>query len=54
MQSNFLYLKQELSKVAAKHGEVVLNTPHNPISMGKYNGFPFDSDGFSNLMTLFI
>jgi O-phospho-L-seryl-tRNASec:L-selenocysteinyl-tRNA synthase len=30
----FKYLKEELSKVAAKHGERILDTRNNPISMG--------------------
>lgn len=29
------YLKDELSKVASKHGERLLDTKNNPISMGK-------------------
>nr|XP_039254202.1 O-phosphoseryl-tRNA(Sec) selenium transferase-like [Styela clava] len=32
-KENYKYLKEELTKVATKHGEVVLETPHNPISM---------------------
>lgn len=30
----YLYLKDELSKLALKYGERVLNTPNNPISIG--------------------
>ena len=30
----FIYLRQELEKCAKRHGERVLETPHNPISMG--------------------
>lgn len=29
------YLRDELSKVASKHGERLLDTKNNPISMGK-------------------
>ena len=32
----FTYLKEELTTCANKHGEKVLETPHNPISMGKF------------------
>lgn len=30
------YLKEELGKVASKHGERILDTKNNPISMGKF------------------
>lgn len=32
----YKYLKEELGKVAAKHGEKILETKNNPISIGKY------------------
>lgn len=32
----YSYLKDELTKVATKHGERVLETKNNPISMGMY------------------
>ncbi len=32
----FKYLKTELSKIAEKYGEKVLETPSNPISMGRF------------------
>ena len=31
----FTYLSDELKKCAERHGERFLQTPHNPISMGK-------------------
>lgn len=31
----YTYLKEELGKVAAKHGERILETKNNPISMGE-------------------
>ena len=34
LQENVGYLKQKLDEVAKKHGERVLSTPHNPISIG--------------------
>lgn len=33
----FKYLKEELGKIAAKHGERILDTRNNPISMGKFH-----------------
>lgn len=33
----YKYLKEELSKVASKHGEKILDTKSNPISIGKLN-----------------
>ena len=33
-QDNYEYLKQKLEEVATKHGERVLVTPKNPISIG--------------------
>lgn len=32
----FEYLKTELKQLAEKNGERVLETPHNPISIGKF------------------
>ena len=34
LQENYLYLKERLSEVCSRHGERVLDTPHNPISLG--------------------
>ena len=34
LQENYSYLREKLSQVCAKHGERVLDTPHNPISLG--------------------
>lgn len=34
LQENYLYLKEQLSEVCSRHGERVLDTPHNPISLG--------------------
>lgn len=34
LQENYKYLREKLAGVAAKHGERVLNTPNNPISVG--------------------
>lgn len=31
----YAYLKEELNKVALKHGERLLDTKNNPISIGK-------------------
>ena len=31
----FAYLSEELKKCAENHGERLLHTPHNPISMGR-------------------
>lgn len=31
----YTYLKDELGRVASKHGEKILETNNNPISMGK-------------------
>lgn len=33
-QENFVYLREQLTLVAQKHGESVLRTDHNPISLG--------------------
>ena len=33
-QENYVYLKQKLGEVCTKHGERVLETSHNPISLG--------------------
>ena len=35
MQENYKYLKEKLKEVASRHGERVLNTPNNPISIGQ-------------------
>ena len=32
----FTYLAEQLKRCAEKHGERLLHTPHNPISMGMY------------------
>jgi len=32
----FTYLQEELRKCAQKHGEDLLKTPHNPISIGRH------------------
>ncbi len=41
----YKYLKEELSKVASKHGEKILETKNNPISVGKLtNAFCLFSD----------
>lgn len=37
-KENYQYLSTKLSEVAAKHGERVLSTGHNGISMGKIWG----------------
>ena len=37
----YKYLKEELSKVAAKHGEKILDTKNNPISIGKNRVYCF-------------
>lgn len=34
VQENYSYLKEKLGEVCAKHGERVLETSHNPISLG--------------------
>lgn len=34
-KENYQYLASKLSEVASKHGERLLQTPHNGISMGK-------------------
>ena len=34
LQENYGYLKEKLGEVCAKHGERVLETGHNPISIG--------------------
>jgi len=33
-QENYKYLKEKLTEVATKHGERVLHTPKNAISIG--------------------
>lgn len=33
----YKYLKEELGKIATKHGEKILETKNNPISIGKLN-----------------
>lgn len=35
LQANYKYLHEQLSAVAEKHGERVLHTPNNPISIGE-------------------
>ena len=35
LQENYEYLKEKLSEVCGRHGERVLATPHNPISLGR-------------------
>lgn len=35
----YKYLKEELGKVATKHGERLLDTKNNPISLGKLSLF---------------
>ena len=37
LQENYLYLREKLSEVCSRHGERVLDTPHNPISIGGYS-----------------
>lgn len=34
MQDNYVYLKEKLSEVCGRHGVRVLDTRHNPISLG--------------------
>ena len=34
LQENYKYLKEKLTEVATKHGERVLHTPKNSISIG--------------------
>lgn len=34
LQENYIYLKEKLIEVCVKHGERVLETSHNPISLG--------------------
>ena len=36
-RENYKILKQEMSKIAEKYGERVLETKNNPVSIGKYN-----------------
>ena len=35
-KERFTYLKDQLKSCAEKHGQRLLNTPHNNISMGNY------------------
>lgn len=35
VQENYAYLKEKLSEVCGRHGERVLETRHNPISLGR-------------------
>lgn len=37
LQEIYMLLAQELSTLASAHGERLLHTPHNPISLGKLN-----------------
>lgn len=37
----YKYLKEELGKVATKHGERLLDTKNNPISIGKLSMFMY-------------
>ena len=39
-QENYLYLKEELGKVASEFGERVLETAHNDISIGECTALP--------------
>ena len=36
-RENYKILKQEMSKIAEKYGERVLETKNNPVSIGEYN-----------------
>lgn len=40
----FSYLSCELKKLADNHNERLLDTPHNPISLGNYWGFNFKNN----------
>ena len=35
LQENYSYLRARLEEVAGRHGERVLSTPNNPISIGE-------------------
>lgn len=37
LQEIYSFLAQELKRLASAHGERLLHTPHNPISLGKLN-----------------
>ena len=41
-KENFKILKEEMSKIADKYGERVLDVKNNPISIGKLLGDTFD------------
>lgn len=38
LQEIYSFLAQELKSLASAHGERLLHTPHNPISLGKLSG----------------
>lgn len=42
LQDIYSFLVQELKSLASAHGERLLQTPHNPISLGKLNGLATD------------